>query len=165
MDNEISNEVVIKKPRGPYKKHKRMNRTGDHDILIKRISQALTPDAMQRAGLDLLPTSVVRDLADQLGVKDVDDSSSMVDIEAHAVRNPVEKLVHEIMMNSLRVRGVASKEGLEAAREEFNSCLSALDKVFQIAVGAASDHDEELTEIMREYINTMSMELYNQKIV
>ena len=66
MDEDLSkesimDEVVTKKR---YKKHTRPNRTGDHDLLIKRISMALTPDAMQRAGLHLLPTSVVRDLAE-----------------------------------------------------------------------------------------------------
>ena len=107
---------------------------------------------------------MVRDLTEQLGVKDVDESSSMIDTNTK-VMDPVEKMIREINMNALRIRGVSSEKGLEAAREEFNSCLPGLDEVFQIAVGVATDHDEELTEIMREYINTMSMELYNQKIV
>ena len=113
---------------------------------------------MQRVGLDLLPTSVVRDLAEQLGVKD-----TPIDITApneSKVMDPVEKLVHEIGMNALRIRGVCSEEGLEAAREEFNSTIPTLDKAFQVAVEEDPDNDENLTEIIREYVNTMQCELY-----
>ena len=79
-----------------------------------------------------------------------------------AVVDPVERIVREIGMNVLRIRGVCSEEELEAAREEFNSTMSALDEVFQAAVKTDPDHDEELTEIIREYINSMTVELYGQ---
>ena len=70
-----------------------------------------------------------------------------------------------LAMSSLRVSGVASKE---VNREQFNSCLPhevpALDEVFQNAVKADPKYDEEINETMREYINVMSMELYEQKL-
>ena len=77
MQIKTNNEIIIKK-RDPYQNththahtHTRPSSTGDHDIIIKRISKSLTPDTMQRVGLDLLHTSVVtRDIAGQLGVKD-----------------------------------------------------------------------------------------------
>ena len=71
---------------------------------------------------------------------------------------PIFLLAQEITRNSLRIRGVAVREGLEEARQEFDSTINALDEALQIAI-KASPPEAQLIGLLEEYFSTMEHEL------